>query len=940
LSTISQNNIVVNYVVTSDQIAKTKTEFDKLTEAEKKAVDEAKKLSDQLKKTGQEGQDSGKKTETSLTKITGPIKQNSAALSAFTSQLKIAGDAATTAANKASAGFAGAEAAQRKSTAAANAFRNALTSISPAPITKVKEESQNAAKELNGFSSIVKSGAGLLAGYFSLSTLIAFKDKLVETTIKFEGYSKAIEFGSGNAENFARNQQFLNDLINKYGLGLASTTEAYKSFFNASTLAGQSQQETNRQFEAVTKAGTVLKLTTDQMQGAFLALGQMMSKGTVQAEELRGQLGERIPGAFSIMAKALGVNERQLNKMLEQGQVLSKDALPKFAAELEKTFGPNAEKNLNGLVNAQNRFNTAMDKMILTIGNGLGPSLNRAYESAANFLSGLNSLLISEQEKVQNQINENQAKNLDKYIKGLEKVSDAGVKNVIENAKKEKIAIIEEDKQREQLFKILLEKRKLVNETTKGTFFSRRALVKEIDEEIKLLQEGNIKRAKTIADYNAQISAANDELAKREKERVTEKVGLTDAELKALKAQYDAKLKLLEIEKRIADINIEVTTEREDERTLKLLRNAEKFGKDKLAIDREFAALNVKDAENNAKLQAAIVKKQGNDVKVELKKQSDGFRDAEEKYDKEQLEAAKKLEEAKQKARKASMDKSQDDAKEMMKQSEEISKKSIEDEYKRIQKAEEEKAAIIQQTYDLAVNTTNSLFELQSQYAANEMARKNKQFDEEIRLADGNVQKITEIEEKRRAAEKEYREKEFKANQMQAIANVVFQTAPIIAKYAAGIVTAPLAIIAAASAAAQIGFILAQPVPEFAEGTKGKKFKGRAIVGEQGTEKVVTQSGKVYYTPGVATLAQFDEPVQIIPNNQLGLNDRKQLSLIYGSTSRTNDSGGRIIEKLSNIESGLKNMPVAAISLDEKGFMKKVRTPNRSTTILNNRFKN
>jgi hypothetical protein len=90
----------------------------------------------------------------------------------------------------------------------------------------------------------------------------------------------------------------------------------------------------------------------------------------------------------------------------------------------------------------------------------------------------------------------------------------------------------------------------------------------------------------------------------------------------------------------------------------------------------------------------------------------------------------------------------------------------------------------------------------------------------------------------------------------------------------------------------------------------------------------------------VATLAQFDEPVQIIPNNQLGLNDRKQLSLIYGNTSRTNDSGGRIIEKLSNIESGLKNMPVAAISLDERGFMKKVRTPNRSTTILNNRFKN
>jgi tape measure domain-containing protein len=926
LSTISQNNIVVNYVITSDQIAKTKNEFDKLTDAEKKAVDEAKKLSDQLKKTGQEGQDSGKKTETSLTKITGPIKQNSAALSAFTSQLKIAGDAATTAANKASAGFAGAEAAQRKSTAATNAFRNALTSISPAPLTKVKEEASkvkdetgNAAKELNGFSSIAKSGAGLLAGFFAISSIKAFADKIVETTIKFEGYSKAIEFGSGNAENFARNQEFLTNLINKYGLGLASTTEAYKSFFNASTLAGQSQQETNRQFEAVTKAGTVLKLTTDQMQGAFLALGQMMSKGTVQAEELRGQLGERIPGAFSIMAKALGVNERQLNKMLEQGQVLSKDALPKFAAELEKTFGPNAEKNLNGMVNSQNRFNNSIDKLVLAVGNKLEPFLKGAYDLAA----GIATELAKVGQKAKQETVENVAiKKTESDI--AKKILDIGIQTGIQIDRRRAAS--------ELLFDI---DKKIEEQSVKNTDLRIRA-AGAIDDRAKVdLQRGERKIDILEEEQNLLIQIAGVEIKGGQKKKE-----LTDEELKALKARYDAKLKLLEIEKRIADINIEVTTEREDERTLKLLRNEEAFGKKKLAIVKEFAALGVVDAENNAKLQAAIVKKQGNDVKVELKKQSDGFRDAEEKYDKEQLEAAKKLEEAKQKARKASMDKSQDDAKEMMKQSEEISKKSIDDEYKRIKKAEEEKAAIIQASIDLAAQTTNALFDLQSQYAANDFARKQKQFDEEIRLADGNVQKITEINEKRAAAEKEYREKEFRANQAQAVANVIFNTAPIIALYLAKIVTAPLAKIAAAAAIAQIGFILAQPVPEFAEGTKGKPFKGRAIVGEQGTEKVVTQSGKVYYTPGVATLAQFDEPVQIIPNNQLGINDKRQLSLIYGNTSRTNDSGGRIIEKLSNIESGLKNMPVAAISLDERGFMKKVRTPNRSTTILNNRFKN
>jgi hypothetical protein len=286
------------------------------------------------------------------------------------------------------------------------------------------------------------------------------------------------------------------------------------------------------------------------------------------------------------------------------------------------------------------------------------------------------------------------------------------------------------------------------------------------------------------------------------------------------------------------------------------------------------------------------------------------------------------------------MDKTLEDTKDYAKESEAISKKSIEDESKRIKKAEEEKAAIIQASIDLAAQTTNALFDLQSQYAANDFARKQKQFDEEIRLADGNVQKITEINEKRALAEKEYREKEFRANQLQAVANVIFNTAPIIALYLAKVVTAPLAKIAAAAAIAQIGFILAQPVPEFAEGTKGKAFKGKAIVGEKGTELVTTLSGKQYYTPPTATLAQFDEPVHITPNHLLGLNDKYLSSQYFNTSSKKDTSGMQIVTKLEAIENGLKNMPVAAISLDEKGFMKKVRTPNRSTTILNNRFKN
>jgi tape measure domain-containing protein len=69
---------------------------------------------------------------------------------------------------------------------------------------------------------------------------------------------------------------------------------------------------------------------------------KMLSKGNVQAEELRGQLGERLPGAISYAAKALGVTTRQLNKMLEQGQVLAEDMIPKLSRVLREELGASA----------------------------------------------------------------------------------------------------------------------------------------------------------------------------------------------------------------------------------------------------------------------------------------------------------------------------------------------------------------------------------------------------------------------------------------------------------------------------------------------------------------------------------------------------------------------------------------------------------------------
>ena len=61
------------------------------------------------------------------------------------------------------------------------------------------------------------------------------------------------------------------------------------------------------------------------MNAALRATSQVFSKGKVSAEELRQQLGERLPGAFTLFAASMGLVPADLDKALEQGKVTLQD---------------------------------------------------------------------------------------------------------------------------------------------------------------------------------------------------------------------------------------------------------------------------------------------------------------------------------------------------------------------------------------------------------------------------------------------------------------------------------------------------------------------------------------------------------------------------------------------------------------------------------------
>ena len=101
-------------------------------------------------------------------------------------------------------------------------------------------------------------------------------------------------------------------------------------------------------------------------------MSQIFGKGKVSAEELQGQLGERLAGAVVKFAEANGSSLQKLQKDLRDG-VVGLDQIMTFTGKLNEDFAATAEKVANSSADAGQRFRTTMDRLKFAVGSILQP---------------------------------------------------------------------------------------------------------------------------------------------------------------------------------------------------------------------------------------------------------------------------------------------------------------------------------------------------------------------------------------------------------------------------------------------------------------------------------------------------------------------------------------------------------------------------------------
>lgn len=226
---------------------------------------------------------------------------------------------------------------------------------------------------------------GVTAAIYALGSTAA---KIPQVTAEFQTLTRTLTVLTGSSAKAAQEFEYIKGVANRVGTDIKSLGTAYAKLTAATKETALAGGQTRRIFESISGAMGTLGASSAEAEGALQAVTQMVSKGVVSQEEMRQQLGERLPGALQAMAKELGLTTADLNDLIASGKLAAEDALPALAAGLEKVY--DTSKKNNTLIGQWNEYKNALKNAANAVGDsGLVENLLKAARYGSAAIQGL-----------------------------------------------------------------------------------------------------------------------------------------------------------------------------------------------------------------------------------------------------------------------------------------------------------------------------------------------------------------------------------------------------------------------------------------------------------------------------------------------------------------------------------------------------------------------
>ena len=288
---------------------------------------------------------------------------------------------------------------------AQNAARsaNAINGLSQR-LGDVARNSRRGADELRRFANSTRTALGfvqrlkgqllaLTATYVGLNGAIDIFNKTIQAgkdgaVVKIRTEVLADNWEGATAQGL---EQYFRGTAERMGLELKGVIQDASKLFVAAKENGYSVQEAQFVYEQFSGLGQLMGADAETQKGITKALSDMFSKGTIQAEELKGQLGDRLPQAMALFAKATGKTSAELMDMMKDGK-LTADYILDASLVIDKTYGEQIAKMFDTVTANQNRVNNAFQDWLRIMAEAGG-----VMENFKNLLKELASWFRSEE---------------------------------------------------------------------------------------------------------------------------------------------------------------------------------------------------------------------------------------------------------------------------------------------------------------------------------------------------------------------------------------------------------------------------------------------------------------------------------------------------------------------------------------------------------------
>ena len=224
------------------------------------------------------------------------------------------------------------------------------------------------------------AGAAIGLGVDAAAGAVSYAADAATYASEIQKLRIALKGVTKDQSTFEEGLRIISETSTKLNVPIAASTKQFTTLAASVLGSGGSIKDAEEVFTGVSNAIKATGGNAEDVQSAIRAMSQIFGKGKVSAEELQGQLGERLAGAVVKFAEANGSSLQKLQKDLRDGTV-GLDQVIKFAKKLNVDFADTAIKISNSSADAGQRLKVQLDNVKLAIGESVLP-IGAAFQKA------------------------------------------------------------------------------------------------------------------------------------------------------------------------------------------------------------------------------------------------------------------------------------------------------------------------------------------------------------------------------------------------------------------------------------------------------------------------------------------------------------------------------------------------------------------------------